>query len=109
MSYYGIKQDLLKSGHTYKLDICECQLLCLHLEDFAYYHNKTYLVDQSMSVASNPPCIFRPASDNWFKACSRCSRCLLKSVIDIISKSSRYALANSNPTISLLIFSWKMS
>src|SRR5688572_29429564 len=53
--------------------------------------------------------IFRPASNNWVKTCSRCSRCSLKSVFDIISKSSRYALANSNPTISSLIFSWKMS
>src|SRR5687768_13493520 len=53
--------------------------------------------------------IFRPASDNWFKAPSRCSKCSLKSVLDIISKSSRYALANSKPTISSLIFSWKIS
>src|SRR5688572_27450725 len=53
--------------------------------------------------------IFRPASNNWFEACSRCSRCSLKSIFDIISKPSRYAQTNSNPTISLLIFSWKIS
>src|SRR5688500_9506970 len=56
MSYYDNKQDHSKSSHTDRLDICECQLVCLHLDDLAYYHNKTYLIDQSLSAAGNPPC-----------------------------------------------------
>ena len=30
--------------------------MCLHLKDIAYFHNKTYLTDQSISVAGCPLC-----------------------------------------------------
>src|SRR5687767_15962059 len=45
-----------KSSHTDRLDICECQSMCLHLDDSAYYHNKTYMIDQSIQAGGGPPC-----------------------------------------------------
>ena len=54
--YCGNKQDHTKSSHTDRFDICECALVCLHLNDLAYCHNKTHLTEQSLSVAGNPPC-----------------------------------------------------
>ena len=56
--YYGNKQDHSKSIHTDRLDICECVLVYLHLEDLAYCHNKTHLTELSKSVASQTPCTY---------------------------------------------------
>src|SRR3989337_1715093 len=57
VSYYGNKQDHSKSSHTDRLDICECALVCLHMNDLAYCHNKAHLTEQSFSVAGHTPCI----------------------------------------------------
>src|SRR5687767_3967028 len=57
VSYYSNKHDHSKSIHSDRLDICECQLVCLDLNDLAYGHSKTHLTEQSLSVVGCPPCI----------------------------------------------------
>src|SRR5687767_14090822 len=56
VSCYGNMQDHLKSSHTDRLGICECALVCLHLNDLAYCHIETRITEQTFSVARFPPC-----------------------------------------------------
>ena len=55
-SYYGNEQFHSNSSQADRLDICECELVHLHLKDLTYCPNSTHFTEQSFSVAGFLPC-----------------------------------------------------
>ena len=56
---YNNKQNLPNVNTLIDTHICAIYLYDWTLNDLAYCHNKTLFMDQLMSVASNPPCIYK--------------------------------------------------